>query len=239
MTSNHDHDYSTLEVAPQSVPTSPAPHYQEKQVTPYDPLPEHGSNNKGAYFSEGLEVVPVDGKHVYTGGAADYGGALGGHDADHVNEAATKPNRKKWWIIGGAVLLVVVIAAVVGGVVASRKSSSTTDTTTAPSATASPTSTSGTSSTGTSSIATATATTGIQHSIGAIGWNTSKTAFNRRLYFLDDNSQLTQGLQTADDPKVWQVAGLGVYGKPGTPLGVAVTRPGFTLVSLLLVKRYW
>jgi len=205
-------------------------------VTPgYDASTEHG-HNKSAYFSEGLEAAPVEGKELYTDAAAA-GASISakGYDSPHADETTTpKPNRKKMWIIGGTILLIVIIAAVVGGVLGSRKSSSTTDAS-SPASSGTPAGSANTTTTSTGTSATATATTNVQHSIAAIGWNTSRTIFNRRLYYVDNTSLIYQALQASDDK--WSLASLAAYGKPGTPLAVAVTRPGFTLVSLVSVMR--
>lgn len=216
---SHDHDYSTLEVVPHTISStakSPVLHYQEKQATPDYENRLTSGNDIETYFPEGLETVP-----------APKGAGIPPETPYDIQEVAevSKRRRRNLWLIGGTVLLVVVIAAVVGGVVGSRKSTPSSDASTStPSASAV---------SSTTSSSTASPTPSLVHNIAAIGWNTSKTDFSRRIYFLDESSQLTEGAQDPQHPQNWMYGGLGVYAKPGSPIAAAITNPGFDLVSTL------
>jgi hypothetical protein len=222
---SNDEYYSSLEVAHPSIPSSPAPSCQEKQVTPNENLEASHNQKYIAYSTEGLELVAI--------GYNEDGGLL------KSAQDAEKPKRKRlWWIVGGAILLVVIVVAVVGGVLASKKSNPSGDGTDS-SSTVTPVSglsstgtTSSSSATGTTKTTSATATSSIRHSIAVAGYSPSNMLFLRRFYFLDSMSQIQKAAQQWGDPKTWVAEGLGIYAKPGTPLAAGISRPGFDEVRL-------
>lgn len=241
MAAGRDRWYSTLEVVPRQVfyrnsrQDRPPPTDLGKQTAP----------------DEGKQVAPDEGKQVPVDDGKQHIGDDSGIElvareefcAPDLNDhdvKARQPSRKQWILYGGAVGSVVLLAAVLGIVFGSRhrhRDSATTSLTrpsnvsaTSSPATSSPaTSSTTTPSPTTSSPTTSSPTTSIQRNIAALSF-LDKSINNTRVYFQDNAGQITEAATNANKI-TWEHRPIGVGGKNGSAIAVAVSRPGYPRVN--------
>lgn len=214
MGSRRDHDHSTLEPVTNQL------------FTHRDPLSDNPGmqvvcdNGKQVNFQKtALEVVVQDqGSHQL----------LPNSDAQSdVSPPLTPPQRRrKWLLYGGIAAIFIVVAAVLGGVFGSRtnkksspESNGTSSTSTSLDA-ASPFPTS-------SGIATGQS----QRKLAAVSY-AQNSVDNTRIYFQDNAGEIVEVANSAKDKSTWTNIKLGFFPKNGSAIGAAVSRPGFTHVSL-------
>lgn len=183
-------------------------------------------------FSEnlGMQVEFVDGKQVTfqkTGLEVDF------QDQDPPQYPANSDAqqnlppqpRRKWLLYGGIAAILIVVAAVLGGVLGSRankKSPSESSSTLLPS----------TSSNAPSPFPSSNAINTIQtqRKLAAVSYAVDSVD-NTRIYYQDNAGEIVEAANSAKT-NTWTQTKLGFFAKNGSTIGAAVSRPGFTLVSL-------
>ena len=223
MDARREGTYSALEVV------SPLSAYQTSRQGMF---PSAGEGNGDFAPHEGKQVYPNDGKEhmgnendgmkvvVAKGDLFD----RRGHGDHHLS--VLRFSRKKKWILGGVFGMIAVLAVVLGSVLGSRHNRS-------PATTSQQTNLSN--STGPSiplSAPLPSAPPVVQHSIAALSFASNNVNLTR-VYFQDNAGQIMEAANSADN-LTWSIDGTGTFGKNGSAIAAAVSRPGFPEASQCL-----
>ncbi|KAL6713995.1 hypothetical protein ACLMJK_008489 [Lecanora helva] len=190
--------------------------YSELEAVPQQRVLSTSLQDKSLPTDLGKQVVPDDVKQsIGESGQIETLGKSGcyKHDGNHQHYQHRPPRRKNWLLLVGAVALIVVLAAVLGGVFGLRhrspKEKSLMNATNSP---------------GTSPSATPS-----QRNIGASSY-VSGSVNNSRLDFQDNVGQIVEAASSAQN-RTWGLRRTHYIGKIGSAIAVAVSRPGFPLVT--------
>lgn len=137
----------------------------------------------------------------------------------------TQP-RRKWLLLGGIAAILIVVAAVLGGVFGSRANQKSPP---EKFSTLSPSPSLNASSPFPSFDAITTVQS--QRKLAAVSYAV-KSVDNTRIYYQDNAGEIVETANSAKDSSTWNNTKIGFFAKNGSAIGAAVSRPGFTHVSL-------
>lgn len=133
--------------------------------------------------------------------------------------------RRKWLLYGGFAAMLIVIAAVLGGVFGSRANKESTSESFSVISQSAPLN-------APSPFPSSNAITIVQsqRKLAAVSYAVNSVD-NTRIYYQDNAGEIVEAASSAKD-STWITTKLGFFAKNGSAIGAAVSRPGFTHVSL-------